>query len=108
MVKVAFLYAYDRMVASTDPGWLQSAFNMLMGLKLLFGPTDELPKDCGVGIQALPGGWGAGRQSLHPEDDGRGEELRGVAEAAGNMPGNQEVSDKGVTGDAPPNPALCG
>ena len=32
MVKVAFFYADDGMVASIDPGWLQLAFDMLTGL----------------------------------------------------------------------------
>ena len=31
-VKTAFLYADDGMVASTDPGWLKTAFDMLTGI----------------------------------------------------------------------------
>ena len=31
-VKVEFFYVYDRMVASTDPGWLYTAFYTLTGL----------------------------------------------------------------------------
>ena len=31
-VKELFLYAYDGMVASTNPGWLQTAFYTLTGL----------------------------------------------------------------------------
>ena len=31
-VKEALFYAKDRMVASTDPGWIQSEFDTLMGI----------------------------------------------------------------------------
>ena len=31
-VKVALFYADNGLVASTDPGWLQLAFDMLMGI----------------------------------------------------------------------------
>ena len=31
-VKAAFFYADDRLVASTDPGWLQTSFDKLTGL----------------------------------------------------------------------------
>ena len=31
-VKAAFFYAYDRLVASTDPGWLQLSFDTLTGI----------------------------------------------------------------------------
>ena len=31
-VKAALFYAKDRMVASTDPGWIQSEFDTLMGI----------------------------------------------------------------------------
>ena len=32
MVKAAFFYAEDGLVASTDPGWLHSAFDTLTGI----------------------------------------------------------------------------
>ena len=32
MVKVALFYADDGVVASTDPGWLQSAFDFMTGM----------------------------------------------------------------------------
>ena len=38
-------------------------------------PVSERSQDCGDGVQALSGGRGTGRRSLHPEDDGRGKEL---------------------------------
>ena len=72
------------------------------------GPTDERTQDRGDSVQALPGGRGAGTQGIHPEDDGRGEELQGAAVVADTMPGMQEGSDKGVTGDAPQKPAQSG
>ena len=60
------------------------------------------------GVQALPGGHGDAIQGLHPEDEGRGEELQGAAAGEGTMPIMQVGSVKGVTGDAPTNPARCG
>ena len=42
---------------------------------LLGGTAEEFPQDRGDGVQAFLGGQGAGRISLHLEDDGRGEEL---------------------------------
>ena len=65
-MKAEFFYADDGVVDSTDPGWLQSALNFLTGM------FDQVGL---CGVQALPGGRVTGRQSLHPEDYGRGEKL---------------------------------
>ena len=57
----------------------------------------------------FPGGRGVGIQGLHLEDDRRRKDIQGAASrtaaGAGPMPGMRKGSDKGVTGDAPPNPA---
>ena len=49
-----------------------------------------------------------GRRGLHPENDGRRGELQIAAAGAGPMSEIREGSDKGVTFDAPPNPARRG
>ena len=72
------------------------------------GPTDERLEDRGDGMPDLPGGQGAGRQGLHPEDDGRREDLQGAADGAGPMPVIREGSGKGVTSDALPEPERRG
>lgn len=40
LIRTALFYAYDGMLGSTDPEWLQGAFNTLSGL-YDSGPTDE-------------------------------------------------------------------
>ena len=70
--------------------------------------TDKRPQDRGGGVRDMTGNRGAGRQVLHLEDDMGGEELQGAAAAAAAMSGVREGIDKGVTGDAPPNPARRG
>ena len=46
--KVAFFYADGRMVASTDPGWLQSAFDTLTGLFDQVGLPKNVCKTVGM------------------------------------------------------------
>ena len=47
-MKVAFFYANDGMVASTYPGWIQSAFDMLTGLFDRVGLRMNVRKTVGV------------------------------------------------------------
>ena len=54
------------------------------------------------------GGQGAGIQGLYLKDDKIREEFKGGELGAGTMPGMQKGFGKGVTGDAPPNPARRG
>ena len=51
---------------------------------------DEHPKDHGDGVQAVPGGRGAGRRGLHLENDGRWEEIQRAAAVVDTMPRVQE------------------
>ena len=48
MVKAVLFYSDDGMVASTDPGWIQSAFNNLMGLFDRVGLQTNVRKTVGV------------------------------------------------------------
>ena len=43
-----FFYAYTVMVSSTDPGWLQTIFDMLMGFLYLLGLTNNVQKAVGM------------------------------------------------------------
>ena len=95
------------MVASTDPGWLQTAFNTLTGLFDRVG-LKKCQENRGDGVPPIPDGRGTGRQSLYPEDDGDGEELQGATVGVGELPGVREGLGKGITGCAPPNPARRG
>ena len=70
MAKAAFFYEDGGLVASTYPGWLQSAFDKLMRLFDQVGLGKNIRKTVGVGIQAMPGSQGAVRRGLHTEDDG--------------------------------------
>ena len=44
----AIFYAYDRMVASTDPGWTQTSFYTLTGLFDRVGPKKNVQKTVGM------------------------------------------------------------
>ena len=57
------------MVESTDLGWIQSAFDTLKGMFDQVELWMSVSQDRGDGVQALPGGRGAGRRILHSEDD---------------------------------------
>ena len=48
MVKAEFLYVDDCMVAYTDPGWLQSAFDMLMEIFDQMGLRTNIHKTVGM------------------------------------------------------------
>ena len=50
------------------PGLDSVGFRYADGAILPGGPTYKSPKDRGDGMPALPGGRGAGRQGLQPED----------------------------------------
>ena len=69
---------------------------------------DKRPQDHGYVVQAIPVRRGVVRRGLHPENNRGGEEIQGVVAGAGGMTGVREVVGKGVTGDAPPNPARRG
>ena len=47
-VKAVFFYVDDRMVASTDPGWLQLAFDTLTGLFDRVGLQTNVRKTAGM------------------------------------------------------------
>ena len=47
-VKVEFFYAGDGMVASTDPGWIQLAFDMLTGIFDRVGLRTNVRKTMGM------------------------------------------------------------
>ena len=47
-VKTAFFYVDDRMVASTDPGWLQTMFAMITGLFDRVGLRTNVRKKVGM------------------------------------------------------------
>ena len=66
MVRAELLYANERMVASTDPGWLQSAFDALTGIFERVGLRNFFCKTMGIVCSPCRG---AGRRGLHPEDD---------------------------------------
>ena len=48
MVRAELLYANERMVASTDPGWLQSAFDTPTGIFDRVGPQENFSKTGGM------------------------------------------------------------
>ena len=48
MVEVAFLYTNDGVVESTDPGWLQLAFDTLTGMFDRVGLRTNVRKTVGV------------------------------------------------------------
>ena len=50
-VKAAFFYAYNGMVASTDPGWILSMFNILTGISNWVGLRKNAHKTVGVVCQ---------------------------------------------------------
>ena len=88
-VKAAFFYARNGMVASTDPGWLQSDFDTLTGLFGRLGLQENVQKDHGGGVQTMSGIRGAGRRVLHPVDDRGRADLQGAAAGSGAMLGVQ-------------------
>ena len=47
-VKAAFFYADDRMLVSTDPGWIQSTFDILTGLFDQVGLRKNVRKTVGM------------------------------------------------------------
>ena len=80
------LYADNGMVASTDLGWLQTAFETLMGLFDRLVLKTNPAKTVGMVCHPCRGGRGTGRQSRYPEDNRGGEELQGDTEGAGHIP----------------------
>ena len=48
MVKAEFLYVDGGMLASTDPGWLQSEFDMLVGIFDQVGLRTNIRKTVGM------------------------------------------------------------
>ena len=46
--KAAFFYVYNRMVASTNPGWIQSAFDTLTGIFERVGLRKKIRKIVGM------------------------------------------------------------
>ena len=47
-VQAAFFYTYDRMLASANPGWLQTVFDTLMGLFDQVGLKPNVQKTVGI------------------------------------------------------------
>ena len=56
-VNAAFFYAYNGLVVSTDPGWIQSLFGMLTGLFNQVGLRNNVRKTVGMVCQPC---WAAG------------------------------------------------
>ena len=52
-VKAEFFYTDDKMVASTDPGWLQSAFDTLTGIFKRVGILTHVCKTVGMVCRIL-------------------------------------------------------
>ena len=48
MVKAAFFYAYDMLMASIDPGWIQLAFDTPMGIFDQVGLQTNVRKTVGM------------------------------------------------------------
>ena len=48
MVKADLFYVYDRLVSSTDPAWIQSAFDTLMGIFDQVGMHINIHKNVGM------------------------------------------------------------
>ena len=61
-VKAAFFYADSGLVASIDPGWLQSRFDTLTGIFDRVGLQTNVRKTVGMVWRPC---WGEGRQGLH-------------------------------------------
>ena len=104
-VKAEFFYAYDGIVASTEPGWLQLAFDTLTGIFDWVGLQKNVRKTGGGGVQAMPVSRGAGRRGLHTAYDRVGTQFQGETAGTGALTGVREGTGKGVDGGAPPNPA---
>ena len=99
---------YNRLVASTDPGWIQSTVDTPTGIFGQVGLQTNVHKTVGMVCEPCQAAGVQVRQVLHTSDDRVGTEFQGETEVTGSLHRVQEGIVEGVTGGAPPNPARHG
>ena len=81
-----FLYTGDRLVASTDPDFMQGVINTLTRLFNRCGDLDQCRKDSEDALPPLQRGCHPSGCGLQAADDGRGPHLPGLTGAMGVVP----------------------
>ena len=91
------------MVASTDPGWIHTAFDILTGLFDRVGLQTNVKKTVGMVFHTCRADRVRADKAYTQRMTWGG--IQGEAAGACALPGLREGFGKGVTGCAPPNPS---
>ena len=70
-VKASFFYAYNGMYASTDPGWIQLAFDMLTGKFNWVGLRKNVRKTMGMVCRPCRAAWVRGDEAYTRQMTGK-------------------------------------